>query len=82
MPRLRLLRTPDFLEALVPWKLVCRQSEEACRWECIDGRWVTISLDVGPTHGYAVIQSSAGERETTDSFDEALAIAKRWRTWE
>jgi hypothetical protein len=66
----------------IPWSLRPRRGDEACRWECIDGRWVTIALDVAADHGHAVVLASDGRRAVADSFEGALELAKSWRTWD
>jgi hypothetical protein len=74
-PRER-VATPLF----VPWMTVRPLAGESARWECFDGRWITISLGHGDHMGQALVQSSTGQSEYVDSFEAALALAKEWRT--
>jgi hypothetical protein len=64
----------------VPWRLVTPKGRESCRWQCTDGRWVALTLGHDEEIGAVVITDSAGQRELSDSYEEALALARRWRT--
>jgi hypothetical protein len=64
----------------IPWKTVPPHDGEAVRWECIDGRWVTVSLGQGAHVGEAMVCNAAGQCEYVDSFEAALELAKKWRT--
>jgi len=50
------------------------------RWECVDGRWISIGLGAGKRAGMAVVQNSGVLCEYVETFEAALALAKRWRT--
>jgi len=64
----------------VPWRTARPRAGEAVRWECVDGRWVTISLSESERAGKARVRNSDGRTEYLDSFEVALELAKRWRT--
>jgi hypothetical protein len=64
----------------VPWKTMPPKGAESVRWECIDGRWITIELGHGEQSGLAIVRSSAGQTVFVDSFEAALDLAKNWRT--
>jgi len=64
----------------VPWRLSSARDGESVRWEHIDGRWVAIALGQGPEVGSAVVTDSTGRRELVDTYEGALALARRWRT--
>jgi hypothetical protein len=53
---------------------------ESVRWQCIDGRSITIALGQGDHFGDALVQDGNGRREYVESFDAAIALAKQWRT--
>jgi hypothetical protein len=65
--------------AFVPWKTVAPDDGESVRWECVDGRWITISLGQGADAGRAIVRNASGARESVDSFEAALELAKQWR---
>jgi hypothetical protein len=60
----------------VPWRLATAHAGESVRWECVDGRWVSISLVQG---GQTIVASSEGQREGVDDYESALKLAKSWR---
>jgi hypothetical protein len=64
----------------VPWRLVTPRGHESCRWECTDGRWVALTLGHEQEIGAVVVTDSDGQRELSDTYEEALALARRWRT--
>ena len=64
----------------VPWKTMPPKGKESVRWECIDGRWVTIELGHAEHAGKALVRNAAGKSEYVDSFEAALELAKEWRT--
>lgn len=64
----------------VRWRPRPPRSGEAVRWECVDGRWVSISLGVGVNAGNAVVADSEGRSEAVATYEEALSLAKSWRT--
>jgi hypothetical protein len=63
----------------VPWRLSTAQAGESVRWECVDGRWVSISLGQGTEAGRTIVCSSEGQRQLVDDYESALALAKSWR---
>jgi hypothetical protein len=65
----------------IPWSLSQAKPGESCRWECVDGRWVTLELAANEDLGSVIVLCSDGRRELVGSFEDALEIAKRWRTW-
>ena len=65
--------------AFIVWRLVKPRSGESCRWETLDGRWITLSLGQGPEIGNVVIADSEGRRELIESYEGALEMAKEWR---
>jgi hypothetical protein len=68
-------RTAEF----IPWRTTRPHEGEAVRWECVDGRWVALSIGHGASLGSVVVTDSAGRCESRDSYDGALDLAKRWR---
>ena len=78
-PTLRVRRKDD-TGRYVPWRTAPPDEGESVRWECVDGRWITIELGHGDHAGEALVCNAAGQREYVDSFDAALALAKKWRT--
>lgn len=64
----------------VPWRLVQPQGDESCRWQCSDGRWVALTLGHGEEIGSVILTGSSGQRERVDSYEDALALARAWRT--
>jgi hypothetical protein len=82
------MRGPQVLTALrprrdstefVPWKLVTPVGRESCRWQCVDGRWVSLSLGQDDEIGQVVVADSTGKRELVDAYEDALALARHWR---
>ena len=75
--------TPESLEpsTLNDWQMVRPRTQESCRWESVDGRWITLSLGSQVAEvGKVVVADSNGRRELIDSYEGALALAKSWRT--
>jgi hypothetical protein len=64
----------------IPWSLSQAKPGESCRWECVDGRWVALALATNEELGSVVVLCSDGRRQLVSSFEEALALAKGWRT--
>jgi hypothetical protein len=64
----------------VPWRTAPVQDDESVRWECVDGRWITVTLGHDEHAGQALVSSSSGLSQFVDSFDAALTLAKKWRT--
>lgn len=67
-------------DTLVAWGPAPCRDNESVRWECLDGRWIAIGLGYGATAGQVLVTDSAGRCESVDSYEDALALAKRWRT--
>lgn len=63
----------------VPWRLSTAEPGESVRWQCVDGRWVAISLGQGADAGKTIVTSSEGQRETVADYESALKLAKSWR---
>lgn len=63
----------------IPWRTVRPHEGEAVRWECVDGRWIALALGHGESLGAVVVTDSSGRCESLDSYEDALALAKRWR---
>ncbi len=67
-------------ETYVPWRLVHPRGHESCRWQCIDGRWVALTLGRDDEIGQVVVTDSHGRRELVDAYENALMLARQWRT--
>jgi hypothetical protein len=63
----------------VPWRLTTAEPGESVRWQCVDGRWVAISLGQDGEAGKTIVRSSEGKREIADDYQSALELAKSWR---
>lgn len=81
-PKLKPLRPPppSLTGTYVPWRITKAEGGESVRWQCVDGRWVAISLGHGAEAGHAIVTSSDGEHQRCDSYEAALELAKRLRT--
>jgi hypothetical protein len=64
---------------LLKWRVAPPQGDESCRWENGDGRWVRIVLGRGDDIGTVIVEDQAGQRRVLDSYEAALALARRWR---
>jgi len=53
---------------------------EQLRWESSDGRWVSLAAGYGATAGSFLVVDSRGRCESAPSGDDALALARAWRT--
>ena len=62
------------------WSVTAPQEGESVRWQCVDGRWVSIGLGHGEQLGQAIVRVSTGEVRYTDSYEAALELAKTLRT--
>lgn len=69
----------DSFPGVVVWGMVPPNGDEACRWESVDGRWVAVSIGSDDELGHAIVTTSDGRRDVVDSYEDALAMAKRWR---
>lgn len=63
----------------VPWRLATAHAGESVRWECVDGRWVAISLGQGKESGQTIVTDSQGQRQSVGDYESALTLAKSWR---
>ena len=61
------------------WSLARAEGDESCRWKSWDGRWVAITIGSGAELGTVVVACSDGRRESTASYEDALALARSWR---
>jgi hypothetical protein len=66
--------------SFVPWKVTAPQNGESVRWQCVDGRWVSIGLGHDEHAGQAVVRTSRGDVHYADSYEGALELAKSLRT--
>lgn len=62
------------------WHVAAARHGERERWETNDGRWVAVAAGHGASEGKAVVADSRGRFEAVDTFDDALALARSWRT--
>ena len=69
-------RTPPSGQFIV-WRTARPQGDESARWESIDGRWVTLTLDAAA--GHVIVADQSGRRESVPSFEGALDLARLWR---
>jgi hypothetical protein len=61
------------------WRLVKPRGVESCRWETLDGRWITLALGHGDEIGSVIVADSTGRRELCDTYEGALERAKALR---
>ena len=66
--------------AFVPWRTAPPRDGEAVRWECVDGRWVSVTVGHGEDVGSVVVRDSSGRCESIESYEGALELARQWRT--
>lgn len=66
--------------AVIRWHSAPPHAGESARWQSVDGRWVALSLGDGDDLGRAVITGSGERRAVVDSYEEALIVARTWRT--
>jgi len=64
----------------LPWRPVTPRDGESVRWECVDGRWVAIGLGTGKRAGLAFVHHSGVLCEYVETYEQAIALAKKWRT--
>jgi hypothetical protein len=62
------------------WQLAPALTGELARWEALDGRWVAISCGHGASAGNTMVADSRGRYEAVASYEDALLLAKSWRT--
>jgi hypothetical protein len=77
--RPRVLDTDAWLAIVVPWRLVAARRGESCRWECVDRRWVSMTLGEDHELGQVIVSDSSGRRQTCEGYEQALDLAKTWR---
>jgi hypothetical protein len=77
--RLVALRPRRDSNVVFAWRLAHAALPECCRWECVDGRWVSLTLCHEEDMGKVLVRDSAGRAELTDSYEGGLALARRWR---
>ena len=53
---------------------------ECCRWVCADGRWVSLTLCHEPDMGKVLVRDGSGRAEAVDSYEDALRLARHWRS--
>ena len=64
----------------LPWRPTIPRDGESVRWECVDGRWIAIGLGTGERAGLAFVQHSGVLCEYVETYEQAIALAKKWRT--
>ncbi len=62
------------------WRLVTALSPESCRWQRGDGCWVSITIALESDFESVMVCDSTGREQQVGSYEEALALAKQWRT--
>jgi hypothetical protein len=62
------------------WQVAAVEEGELVRWVALDGRWVAIAAGYGASAGRCVVADSRGRFEAVDGYEDALALAKSWRT--
>jgi hypothetical protein len=66
-------------EAVIVWRLVPSRGDESCRWEAVDGRWISLTLGHGDDAGRVIVAHSDGRRQVAVSYEGALDLARLWR---
>jgi hypothetical protein len=74
------LALEDDAEAVPPWRMTAAHPGEHARWESLDGRWVALARGHGISAGAFLVVDSRGRCESADSLEDALALARAWRT--
>jgi hypothetical protein len=77
--RLVALRPRRDSSDFIAWRMAHARHPECCRWECVDGRWVSLTLCHEEDMGKVLVRDSAGRAELTESYEGGLALARRWR---
>lgn len=62
------------------WRLVPPKGRESCRWQSIEGDWISLTLGSRGDITKIVIAASDGRAETVEGYEEGLNVARRWRT--
>ncbi len=73
-PRRRTATAPS-----LPWRTVTPRAGESLRWECIDGRWIAVGLGTGERAGLAFVHHSGVLCEYVETYEDALALARKWK---
>jgi hypothetical protein len=63
----------------VPWRLAKPDANESCRWSCVDGRWVSLTIVRNASPVTIVVADSNGHSETVGSHTAALELARKMR---
>jgi hypothetical protein len=74
------LPATDRFTPILRWRVAVAQPAEAARWDCMDGRWVSITVGDGDDIGSVLVRSSDGALEKVDTYEGALELARAWRT--
>jgi hypothetical protein len=61
------------------WRPVTARPGENVRWECLDGRWVVLTIGSNDELGQVVISASDGRRQVLGTYEDALVLARHWR---
>ena len=77
--KLKGVRPASITGFYVPWRLGGAQQGESVRWHHVDGRWVAIEVHRRGAESGVFVTDSTGRRERVETYDAALALAKRWR---
>ena len=64
----------------LPWRPATPRDGESVRWESVDGRWIAIGLATGKRAGFAFVHHSGVLCEYVETYEDALALARKWRT--
>ncbi len=64
----------------LPWRPAIPRDGESVRWECVDGGWIAIGLAGGERARLAFVHHSGVLCEYVETYEDALALAKKWRT--
>ena len=64
----------------IAWQLSPPMGAECCRWLCGDGRWIAVTLGSDAELGSVFVTSSDGRQDALPSYEDALALARAWRT--
>ncbi len=68
------------LPPIAPWRLVAPSLGESCRWECYDGRWVSLRLGDGDYADTVVVTDSNGRQALVDNYEGAIHLSRTWPT--
>jgi hypothetical protein len=62
------------------WRVATVHPGEQLRWTAPDGRWVALASGHGISAGAFLVTDSQGRCESAKTREDALALARRWRT--